>query len=468
MGIDKFKHKNIHIIGVSGSEGGSIFNFLISHKIYTLTCHDFIAPDNLEKNFKTWHKGLSLYEREKLWKSFSLNLRKCTVHLGKDYLQNINKADIVFLPQSWRLYKENKILEYLFRSQKIIFYNLTKLYLEYAKAKIVGVTGTVGKGSTAYLLVQLLKQSLSPGKNIYFAGNETWMPQVTEQLDKMTRNDILVLEISHRQLLDGLNRSPNMVIFTNLYPNHLDELSYEEYKKIKLSLLKKQTKKDIAVVNFDNPDLRSQLDNINSNIYYYSEKNQKMNTKNIQKIYKNVMNNNSIHYPENILAAATAANILGVSISSIKKNLPSLQSLTARMEYIGTNRGIRFYDDIKSTTPWATIRALEKLGKNTILICGGDTKGINYDNFIKRLGTMTKYVISLPSDLSNLINTKLTNKSYSQVANLDQAIKLAQKLGDKGDNILVSPAAAFFYTKFIAQKISFKKLFTFLPQGEKS
>src|SRR3990167_3989766 len=260
--LNSLKGKNIHLIGASGSEGSSLLDLLVSSKISAVTAHDFVQKEQLEKNYKLWHKGLSVHERNKLFTEFEKNLERVEFHDRDSYLEGIQKADIIFVPQSWRLYPRNKQLFDL-KNKGIPFYSLMRLYLDYSKAKIIAVTGTVGKGSVAYLIYEILKRS---GKTVYFTGNETWTRQLADQLNVMTRSDFLVLEVSHRQLLDGFSRASAMVVFTNLYPNHLDEVSWQEYIRIKLSLIKKQTNNQITVINYDNDLLRSQTKYLKSKV----------------------------------------------------------------------------------------------------------------------------------------------------------------------------------------------------------
>lgn len=465
MTIEDFKNRQIHIVGVSGSEGSAIFSFFLKHGISSITVHDFTNPQDLEKNFKLWHKGVAERKKEELWQTFSKNIKKYKYNFGADYLKDIEKASVIFIPQSWRLYEINKKLSNIQKNTNIPFYSLTRLYLEYSKAKKIAVTGTVGKGSVANLLVQILKISLPKERTVYFGGNETWMVQVADKLDDMKETDILVLEVSHRQLLDGVSISPDIVIITNIYPNHLDEISWEKYRELKLLLLRAQGERGIGILNYDNENIRNSIKDLKSKIFYFSEENHKMNTKNIQNMYSSILSTYTNQFPINILAASTAADVLGIDRQKIKDSLSGVTSLQARMQYITSISGINFYDDIKSTTPWATIKAIEKLKQNIILICGGNTKGIDYSEFIKVVKTSVRDVIVVKSELSELMKKERLD-SFKETDNLKEAVVSAYATARKDDNILISPAAGFFYSQFIAKKLSLRKIITSLPPKE--
>lgn len=464
--IDVLRNKSIHVVGVTGAEGSSILRFLVKHKIDKITAHDFNPINKLEKSFQLWHKGLATIKRENLYKQFSSDLGKTTLCAGEEYLKYIDKADLIFVPQSWRLYKDiNKPLSRV--SGKIPFYSLTRLYLDFAPARIIAVTGTVGKGSTANILYQLLKKSLFDGRRVYFAGNETWMVQLADKLDEMTKDDILILEISHRQLQDGFNRAPNIVVITNVFPNHLDEVGWEEYKNLKLSLITKQTGSDISILNYDIPQLRLK-DKLNSKVIYFSGKYQEMNTKNIQRVYSEIMSMKSDHYLANLLAGFAIIDVLGINIEQIISFLPQVKPLPARLELVQTVQGIKIYNDIKSTTPWGTLAALAKLGKDTILICGGRMKGIDYTQLAQTINRSVKRIIILKSELSEQLSGLMPDNNYSVTDNLKHALELAFRQTKTGDNILISPAAGFFYRDFIRGKKSIRQLIISLPPKEQA
>ncbi|KKR88595.1 MAG: UDP-N-acetylmuramoylalanine-D-glutamate ligase [Candidatus Gottesmanbacteria bacterium GW2011_GWA2_41_12] len=221
MNIDKFRNKKIHIVGITGVEGSAVLEFLLKHGITDITGHDFIKSEEIEKSFKIWHKGIGKIQRNKEFQSFKEDVNKIKYYFKKDYLKDINSADIIFVSQNWYSYSQNRILHDL--KSKTPFYSMTRLYLELSPAITVGVTGTVGKGSVSHLLIQILEKA---GKKVYFGGNDTWSDQVLDKLDEMKSDDILILEISHRQLLADFSKSPHIAVITNIFPNHLDEMPF--------------------------------------------------------------------------------------------------------------------------------------------------------------------------------------------------------------------------------------------------
>ena len=453
--LKRIGKSNIHIVGVTGSEGSGILNLLSDFGAKNITAHDFISDDKLEKNFKIWHKGIDTDIRQKLFRRFSQNLGKVRFYDGRDYLKDIEKADIIFVSQSWKLYSQNRPLFDL--KGKIPFYSLTRIYLDFAKAQVVAVTGTVGKGSTASLLTEIFRES---GRNSFFAGNETWKVQPVDKLKRMKPDDFLVLEVSHRQLADGFSRPPATVVVTNLFPNHLDELDWESYLKLKLTLVRRQGKEGNSVINYDNDELRRQTEGLMSKRFYYSLKDRNMNTESIRKIYDQILNIKSVHYPENVLAASTTAKIYGITDNTIFKAIVKSQGLTARVEEIGSVNGVKIIDDIKSTTPWATLAAVGKYKLPQVLIAGGDMKGIDYGEFWQKIKKSGIKIILLPSEMAGNAPDDIT-----RAENLEKAVVCGLKSLPPDGTLLVSPAAANFYSLFVKGKISLRKIVTSLLPG---
>ena len=462
--LREIQNKRIHIVGVTGAEGSNILRFLVKNGIRNITAHDLLLENSLEKSFKLWHKGLAVEERDANFEQFEKDLSKTVFYAKDKYLHDIQTAEIIFVPQSWRLYKGHNAPLWTAKKKNIPFYSLTRLYLDLAPAEIIAVTGTVGKGSVANIIYQILKLT---GRKVYFAGNETWKSQVLDQFDRMTDKDMLILEVSHRQLQDGISRGPHIGVITNLYPNHLDEVTWDEYLKLKISLFEKQKAEDYAVLNWDIPQLREIGASLKSKVNYFSTKNKVMNIKSIQEYFSRLMNIKSDQYKSNILASSTVLSIIGIDLPTIINNFPKVRPLTARLEFLGEKSGIGFYDDLKSTTPWATEEAVAKLGKNTILILGGKTKGINYRDFIAKIFEITKEVILLDSQLSKLFQRYLPEQQLTVFKDLKSAIEFSYQKAKIGDNILLSPSAGFFYTDFIKGKKSLRKLFiSLLPKEQ--
>ena len=163
------------------------------------------------------------------------------LRLGPDYLAKIHKADVIFrtpgvspnTPELQRALKSGCVLT----SEMELFFQL-------CPCRIIGVTGSDGKTTTTTLISEFCKEA---GFNVYLGGDigRPLLPDV----DGMTPDDIAVVELSSFQLM-SMDRSPNVAVFTNLSPNHLDyHHTMEEYTEAKLNIFCHKTPQDRAIFN---------------------------------------------------------------------------------------------------------------------------------------------------------------------------------------------------------------------------
>ncbi len=451
--IKKLKSKNIHIVGVSGTEGSAVLEFLVKNGIGNITAHDFSTDKNeLWQNFSKTH--LWIKKKTERFAEFEKLLKlPAKLNFKDKYLCGIMEADLIFVPSSWYLYKPNFPELIKAKEKGIEFSSLTKLYFELAKGKIISVTGTKGKGTTSKLICEILQQMqnkflLKFGKkrNVYLAGNDRRSAQELDKVSKMKKDDILVLETSNRQLMIDLGRSPDIGVITNISPDHIDEHgSFEKYIAVKKSLFKYAGKSlpagrqgDIAVLNYNNEITRQigkELIMRGIETYFFSRK--EAVKKGIflekDKIYVNIKEREYIcdladirligeHNIENTLAGILAGYLAGAKPEEIKKAVQNFRGLPHRIEFIGEFNGIKFYDDLASTNPDSTIAALKALanhelritnyGRKLILICGGDDKEMEYKGLAKEIIDKVDILILLPGTGTETEKYEIRNMKY--------------------------------------------------------
>ena len=117
--------------------------------------------------------------------------------------------------------------------------------------KIIGITGSNGKTTTTTMIYELLKKEYD---NVYLAGNIGY--PLSQIVNKVAENSILVMEISDHQLCDMYDFKTDVSILLNIVPAHLDfHGSYEKYKEMKMRIFNNHTEKDTAILNYDNEEV---------------------------------------------------------------------------------------------------------------------------------------------------------------------------------------------------------------------
>ncbi len=479
--IEKIKTKKIHIVGAFGAEGSAVLEFLAAHNVKNITAHDF-SPDKEElwKNFSKTHLWIKK-KTERLAEFENLMKLPACLNFKNKYLEGVMDADLIFVPSSWYLYKPNFPILEKAKERGIEFSSITKLYFELAKGKIISVTGTKGKGTTSRLIYNILLNN-DKKRAVFLAGNDRRAGQELDKISRMEKDDILVLETSNRQLMSDLGRSPDIGVITNISPDHIDEHgSFENYITAKKSLFKYSKKGDIAIMNFDNAitrDFGILLIKRGIDVYFFSRR--EAVEKGIffekDRIYVNIKEKEYIcdvsdikligeHNLENILAGALSAYLAGISPEKIREAIKNFQGLPHRIEFVGEYGGVRFYDDLASTNPDSTIAALKAMqGSRTILIAGGDNKGMDYKGLVKEIVEKAGALVLLPGTGSEKVKSEKSLQLHSgqvkvksedeklkvfECSDFLEALEIIKKQTKAGDIVLISPAAAHFQARYI-------------------
>lgn len=313
------------------------------------------------------------------------------------------------------------------------------LFFKHSKAFIIGVTGTKGKSTTASLIYHILK---SKHKNTFLAGNIGVSP--LELLSKIKKGDRVVLELSSFEL-EGLTQSPNIVVITNIMPDHLNRYaSMSEYIESKKIIFKYQTKKDFLILNKDDPIVRQMATQAKSKVIFFSKEEQpkSFNFDNFKL--------SGEHNLSNLLASIKVAEILKIPPKIIERALKDFKGVPNRQEYVREASGVKFFNDTTATMPEAAIAAINTFlerfpDSRLILICGGQNKGLKYDALAKLIKERVDEVIMLPGTASDKIKKGLINYIRThEVSSMQEAVKKAKELSERGDVVILSPGATSF------------------------
>ena len=323
----------------------------------------------------------------------------------KNYLKKIKDYDVVIKTPGLPFKK-------LTRNDLVKVTTQTEIFFENCPGKIIGVTGTKGKSTTAFLISQILKKARLVG-NI-------GKPALSSLLTAKP-NDIFIYELSSHQLYN-LKKSPHIAVLLNIYPEHLDYYrNFNQYLSAKANITKYQTKKDYLIYNSQDPLVKKIA--------------QKSKAKKIPIKGK--------YYQLDIAAARAVGKIFKVPWPEKFKFLPH------RLEYLGKFKGIEFYNDSLSTIPETAIEALDYLGdKVQTLILGGFDRGLDFKKLAKRiLKSKVKTLILFPTTGKRIwqeIKTGRERFSTYFIKSMKEAVKLSYKHTEPGKICLLSPASPSF------------------------
>ena len=326
---------------------------------------------------------------------------------------------------------------------------------KFTNATLVGITGSNGKTTTATLTNHLLKQEL----NVGLAGNigDSFAKQILEHDYKN-----YVLEISSFQLDDIIDFKPHIAVLTNITPDHLDryEYQFENYIASKFRIVENQTKDDYFI--YDGGDevilkwleanpvqstlLPFSLTKIIENGAYLDKENIKITIDNNQIIMptKNLALEGK-HNIKNAMAASTVAHLLKIRKQTIRESLENFQGVEHRLENVLKINKVQYINDSKATNVNATYFALESMDAPTVWIVGGVDKGNNYQELFQFVNEKVKAIICLGVDNEKLMeNFGGMVDIIIETQFMSEAVKIAYKVAEAGENVLLSPACASF------------------------
>lgn len=311
----------------------------------------------------------------------------------------------------------------------------TDLFLEAFHNQVIGVTGTKGKSTTSTLIYHLLKES---GKDVILAGN-IGIP-IFDCIQKINKGTIIVYELSAHQL-QFINRSPHVGVLLNVFEEHLDHFgTFEKYKDAKINVLRYMKDDDVAILNNKlsfTADLM-QIRYVTFESYNFYDYNLDWNEMPIQ----------GEHNKLNIKAALCACYSFGITISELLPHLKTFKPLEHRQEFVGTFKGVKFYNDSISTIPQATVAALQTIKNVNFLLLGGFDRGIDYQPLIEFLKENPLQYVLLTGEAGNTMKKLLQAADYKgnilEYEDMQSAFDLMKEYSKEGDVCLLSPAAASY------------------------
>ena len=311
-----------------------------------------------------------------------------------------------------------------------------KIFFDVCRGKIIGVTGTKGKGTTATLIYEILKAA---GTKVFLAGNIG--TGIFAEIEKIDEETWVVLELSSFQLID-LEKSPAIAVVLMVTREHQDwHKDEEEYVLAKANIVKFQQKEDWAVVNKDYPN-SVRIGEMAEGIVMWITKND------LEGIDKNEVRLRGEHNLENIVAAAAAARIAGAEEETIRQTVSDFKGLVHRLEEVAKVKGVSYFDDSFSTTPETTIAAINAFSEPVILIAGGSEKGSDFSE-LGRVISETKNIkaIILIGLMADRIEKSIENKKIKILKgakNMREIFEMVKREAAEGDVVLLSPACASF------------------------
>lgn len=336
------------------------------------------------------------------------------------------------------------------------------------------VTGTKGKSTTTSLLAHLLRAG---GHRTALAGN-IGLP-LLEVLDPKPAPEFWAIELSSYQTRDVAlgGARPQVAVVLNIFPEHLDWHGGEaRYVEDKLALVT-EAKPCFAVLNAADPFL-DKLQLPDSEVRWFNRKDGwHLRGDSLYRGDVFVLDTTRVpapgrHNRSNLCAVLTAMEAVGIDAAALAAAAESFRPLPNRLQTLGERGGIVYVNDSISTTPHASLAALDVFrGGRVALLVGGHDRGVDWRDFAEHMrGQAPALIVTMGANGPRIheLLAPLAAEGRLRLAaanDLPQAMALAKAVLGSDGVILLSPGAPSFgqYRDYVARGRHFAELAGFDP-----
>ncbi len=312
--------------------------------------------------------------------------------------------------------------------------------------RFVAVTGTNGKTTTVELLGEIWSEA---GLPVAVAGNVG--TAVTSLPGRLDPGATVICEASSFQLEDSIAFDPDVAVFLNFSPDHLDRhATVEAYREAKLKLFEHQDAGDIAVgpaellagaggearrVVVARPaDAEGDIRVADGWVTWEGR----------QVIEADRIRLRGSHNLDNALCAAAAALSCGIVPEAVAGALAGFAGVEHRIEEIGQAGGALWVNDSKATNVGSALVALDSFDEPVILIAGGQGKGQDFGPLARAADGKVRLAVLVGEDAGAIASALEGRVDYRSASDLEAAVEVAAGEAREGEVVLLSPACASF------------------------
>jgi len=339
------------------------------------------------------------------------------------------------------------------RAKGVTIWSEVELADRFLHGRLIGITGSNGKTTTTSLVEHILKTA---GFSTILAGN-IGTPMIA-RVEQTSDDTIAVVELSSFQLELLETFRPNISVFLNLTPDHLDRHhTLEAYGRAKARIFENQTEADSAILNADDP-ATTPLAPARPHLYWFSRKQrvaQGAFVRGNEIVFRHDGKEEAVlslkeiplpgaHNVENTLAAIAATRLAGAEPAAIAKGVRSFAGVEHRLEFVAEIGGVRYYNDSKATNVDATLKALDAFPGRILIILGGKDKGSDYTALQKPLREKAILALLIGAAAEKIEKQIAGSVAMEHAGTIERAVEIASHAARPGDVVLLAPACASF------------------------
>ena len=353
-----------------------------------------------------------------------------------------------------------------FYSRQIDMIGELELGFRLCEVPLIAVTGTNGKTTTTELLAQMLNAC----QVRTIACGNIGKP-LSEVAPRQKDFDVLTAEVSSFQLETIKNFRPDIAVWLNFAPDHLDRYrSVGEYRAAKLRIFENQTGQDVAVVNAADSLPKIAARKITFSAYAdradfrLAEGFIAYQTQPVLRLADTKLRGS--HNIENLMATLAVGMARGLSFEQMVPPLSAYEPRPHRCEFVRQVSCIDYINDSKATNLDAVEKALLTQTKPVVLIAGGKDKGFDFGPLRQLVKEKAKSAV-LIGEMADRIAADWGGEVPCEIAtSLADAVERAHSAALSGDVVLFSPGTSSFdmFKSYADRGDQFRALVHALPK----
>jgi len=312
------------------------------------------------------------------------------------------------------------------------------------KAPVIAITGTNGKTTTTSLVTAMINGC---GLRAVAAGNIGLA--YSEVVLSGREYDWIVLEVSSFQLETVSSFSPEVAVWMNFAPDHMDRyISVDDYFAAKFRIFENLSPEALSICKFEcelnlpGPTVTFSAFNQGADLGYAdgvvrhweSDRQFPFSTGSLQ----------GKHNAENVMVALAVADRLGLAWEQVTASILSFEAPPHRCEKVATVNGVTYLNDSKSTNLHSLESALSGQDEPVILIAGGKNKGLDFLELREVAGRMAREVVCIGEIAREIASAWEGVTTCHFASDVNESVQIASRLARPGEKVLFSPGTSSF------------------------
>ncbi len=318
--------------------------------------------------------------------------------------------------------------------------------------RIIGVTGSKGKGTMSALVYEMLKAA---GKRVHLGGN-IGVPAL-DLLPDVKDGDYVVLELSSFQLWD-FETSPHIAVVGMITPDHLDvHKDFDDYINAKANIARYQKPEDVIIYHPTNEHSKWIADQsaATTKLRYNTPEAAHITDGYFTIAEQKIAQTSDVQIPgqhnlENICAALTAAWQVTQDTEALGRAIAGYKGLEHRIEFVRNVDGVDYYDDSFAASTSAAVVAVQAFDGPKVLILGGYDRGIDLEPMVSELAELNLRKVLLIGQTAARLASSFEAAGKRDIVEqlgavpMSDIVARAHEIAQKGDVVVLSPGSASF------------------------